>query len=232
MKTLLATSDRRCADTGPRSTPLRLTMWTDGLRPALNDLTTEIARRLGKAVRVRPAVLEGGLTDELLEHTDVLVWPPRQFQPEPDNQVLDRIYRHVLHGMGLVVLQPGAAPGPLARLLSTTEHPAYRRHDRREVVWSVASEHPIAQGVPNPMVIDGPHQGRDASGLPEPDELVFVSSHGDGKPASTGRVFLRGQGRIFYFSPGDQNDQFLRHPEIQRVVVNAIRWAAPPGDLR
>ena len=38
-----------------------------------------------------------------------------------------------------------------------------------------------------------------------------------------------GAGRIFYFSPGDQEYPVYHHPGVQRVLANAVLWAAPPG---
>ena len=40
-----------------------------------------------------------------------------------------------------------------------------------------------------------------------------------------GCCFTRGTGRIFYFSPGDQDYPVYHHPDVQRVIANAVRWA-------
>ncbi|WP_165952581.1 ThuA domain-containing protein [Kribbella albertanoniae] len=189
-------------------------------------MTNGIARRLGAAVLVRPVMLGRGSIDEQLEHTDVLVWPGPG-SPPVDDQAVTRIYRRVLRGMGLVLLHPGQASAAGARLLSAPRVPAYPRHGERQVVWSVDPDHPIVRGVPNPLVIDGPGTRCEPSGLPRPDAIVLASSLG-GRPSSTGRVFLRGNGRIFYFSPGNQDDRVYRHPDIQHLLANAVRWTARP----
>jgi len=40
--------------------------------------------------------------------------------------------------------------------------------------------------------------------IPQPDELVFISSYAGGEVFRSGCAFHRGQGRIFYFSPGHE----------------------------
>ena len=63
--------------------------------------------------------------------------------------------------------------------------------------------------------------------IPQPDELVFVSSFAGGEVFRGGCCWTRGAGRIFYFSPGDQEYPVYHHPDIQRVLANAVQWAAP-----
>ena len=43
----------------------------------------------------------------------------------------------------------------------------------------------------------------------------------------SGATWTRGQGRVFYFSPGDQEYPVYHHPGVQRVLANGVRWAAP-----
>ena len=43
----------------------------------------------------------------------------------------------------------------------------------------------------------------------------------------SGAAFRRGKGKIFYFSPGDQEYPVYHQAEIQRVLANAVQWARP-----
>src|SRR5699024_5848953 len=63
--------------------------------------------------------------------------------------------------------------------------------------------------------------------IPAPDELVFVSSFAGGEVFRSGAVFRRGKGKVFYFSPGDQEYPVYHQAEIQRVLANAVVWARP-----
>jgi trehalose utilization protein len=42
-----------------------------------------------------------------------------------------------------------------------------------------------------------------------------------------GVTYERGRGRVFYFSPGDQEYPVYHHPDVQRVLANGVRFVAP-----
>ena len=78
-------------------------------------------------------------------------------------------------------------------------------------MWTVDPAHPIAAGVPHPIVIDAHEMYGEHFDIPAPDELVFVSSFAGGEVFRGGCCFRRGAGRIFYFSPGDQDYPIYHH---------------------
>ena len=63
--------------------------------------------------------------------------------------------------------------------------------------------------------------------IPAPDELIFISWFEGGEVFRSGVTYRRGNGRIFYFQPGHETYPIYYQPEIVRVLVNAVRWAAP-----
>ena len=63
--------------------------------------------------------------------------------------------------------------------------------------------------------------------IPAPDELVFVSWFKGGEVFRSGACFSRGAGRIFYFRPGHETFPTYFHPDVRRVISNAVAWAAP-----
>ena len=63
--------------------------------------------------------------------------------------------------------------------------------------------------------------------VPNPDEVVFISSFSGGEVFRSGLTYRRGAGRIFYFSPGDEKYPVYRHPQVRLVLANAVGWAAP-----
>ena len=66
--------------------------------------------------------------------------------------------------------------------------------------------------------------------IPQPDEQIFLSTFTGGEVFRSGCTWRRGKGRVFYFSPGDQEYPVYHHPAIKRVLANAVLWAAPsPG---
>ena len=38
---------------------------------------------------------------------------------------------------------------------------------------------------------------------------------------------MRGNGKVFYFQPGHETYPTYKDPNVQKAIVNAVRWAAP-----
>lgn len=228
---------------------LRVTVWNEGVHEAENDppvmaeiypegihgaLAEGIRSELPSAA-VRTALLadpEHGLTEEVLADTDVLLWWGHLAHGEVDEAVVDRVQRHVLGGMGLLVLHSGHFSQIFQRLLGTTCSLGWRDGAEQELVWTVAPHHPIAQGVPNPLVIPEQETYSEFFDIPAPDELIFLSSFDGGEVFRSGVTFFRGHGRIFYFSPGDQRYPVYHQREIREIIANGIRWTAQPDRTR
>jgi trehalose utilization protein len=193
---------------------------------------------LGDAVTVRTATLddpEHGLTESVLEETDVLTWWGHMAHDEVADEVVERVHHHVLGGMGLIVLHSGHWSKIFRKLMGTTCTLRWRNERDRELVWTVDPTHPIAAGVPHPLIIEEQEMYGEFFDIPAPDELVFVSSFSGGEVFRSGCTFRRGNGRIFYFSPGDQDYPVYHHPDVRRIIANAVTWAAPgrrPGPPR
>ncbi|GAA3314692.1 ThuA domain-containing protein [Nonomuraea dietziae] len=187
---------------------------------------------LGERVRVRTATLqepEHGLTEKVLAETDVLTWWGHAAHEEVSDEVVARVHERVLGGMGLLVLHSAHFSKIFRVLMGTTCTLNWRDGGERELVWTIEPSHPIAEGVPNPLVIEEQETYGEPFGIPAPDELVFVSSFGGGDVFRSGCCFRRGRGRVFYFSPGDQDYPVYYHEGVRRVLANAVLWAAPVG---
>jgi trehalose utilization protein len=184
---------------------------------------------LGERVRVRTATLdqpEYGLPEAVLEETDVLTWWGHRAHDQVDDAVVERVHAAVLGGMGLLALHSAHYSKIFTRLLGTSCSLRWRNAGERELVWTVDPAHPIAAGVAQPIVIDAHEMYGEPFDIPAPDELVFITSFAGGE-VFRGGCFRRGRGRIFYFSPGDQDYPVYHHPDVQRVLANATLWAAP-----
>jgi trehalose utilization protein len=198
-----------------------------------------LRRELAGAVTVRVATLdepEHGLTRELLADTDVLTWWGHAAHEQVADEVVERVFSRVLDGMGIVVLHSGHHSKIFKRLMGTSCSLIWRSDPggERELIWTVSPAHPIAAGVPQPIVV--PHQEMygEFFDIPPPDELVFISSFEGGEVFRGGCCYFRGAGRVFYFGPGDQEYPVYHQPEIQRVIANAVAWCGgvvQPNDL-
>lgn len=187
-----------------------------------------VRRLLGDQVSVETATLddpEHGLSEERLEQTDVLIWWGHVRHDAVDDDVVARVHRHVLAGMGLIALHSAHFSKIFINLMGTTCTLRWRQADDRELVWTVAPTHPIAAGVAQPIVLPAQEMYGEFFDVPTPDELVFVSGFTGGEVFRSGMTFTRGFGRIFYFSPGDQDYPVYHDENIQRVLANAVGWA-------
>jgi trehalose utilization protein len=188
-----------------------------------------LAGVLAAAGDVRTATLaepDHGLGADVLDRTDVLLWWGHTAHEEVADEVVARVVERVLGGMGLLVLHSGHHSKPFRRLMGTTCDLRWR-HDERETVWTVAPSHPIAAGVPESFVIPEQEMYGEFFDVPPPEQLIFVSSFTGGEVFRSGCCWTRGRGRIFFFSPGHETNPVYHQPEVQRVLVNAARWAAP-----
>ena len=109
--------------------------------------------------------------------------------------------------------------------MGTTCTLRWRSEQDRELVWTVNPTHPIAQGVPNPIIIDAQEMYGETFDIPAPDELIFISSFTGGEVFRSGCTFRRGHGKIFFFPPGDQDYPVYYHPDVRKVIANGVAWA-------
>ena len=65
--------------------------------------------------------------------------------------------------------------------------------------------------------------------IPAPDELVFISWFEGGEVFRSCCTFRRGKGKIVYFRPGHETFPIYFDARVQRVIANAVGWAAPTG---
>lgn len=189
-----------------------------------------IEENLGDAAIVRTATLdepEHGLTEDVLAETDVLLWWGHAAHEEVADEIVDRVHRHVLSGMGLIVLHSGHWSKIFGRLMGTTCTLRWRSEQDRELVWTVDRTHPITRGVPHPIEIEAQEMYGEQFDIPAPDELIFISSFTGGEVFRSGCTFRRGNGKIFYFSPGDQDYPVYHHKDVRRVIANGVEWARP-----
>jgi len=200
-------------------------IYPEGMHSVLARALTEAGFEVGTATLEEP---EHGLPDGVLDATDVLLWWGHMAHDEVSDETVEKVHRRVLGGMGLIVLHSGHFSKIFKKLMGTTCDLKWR-HDDTERLWIVASGHPIAEGLGEYIELEEEMYGEPFD-VPQPDELVFVSWFGGGEVFRSGLCYRRGRGRIFYFRPGHEENPSYHNQSVQRVIQNAVRWAAPtPG---
>lgn len=168
-----------------------------------------------------------GLTDEVLNSTDVMLWWGHMAHHEVSDEIVEKVYNRVLDGMGLIVLHSGHFSKIFRKLMGTTCDLKWREIGEKERLWVMEPGHPIVEGIGE--YIELPHEEMygERFDIPAPDTLVFVSWFAGGEVFRSGCCYNRGNGKIFYFRPGHESLPTYHNQDILKVIGNAARWAAP-----
>lgn len=164
-----------------------------------------------------------GLTDEVLNDTDVLVWWSHIAQDKVPDEIVKRVHNHVLRGMGIIFLHSAHMSKPMQSLLGTSCTLRWREGDS-ENLWTVAPTHPIAEGVKECVKLDEEEMYGEFFDIPTPDELVFISSFAGGEVFRSGCVWRRGYGKIFYFQAGHETNKSYFNEDVRKILKNAVKY--------
>jgi len=170
---------------------------------------------------------EHGLTETVLEATDVLAWWGHAAHDEVEDAIAQRVVERVRDGMGFLPLHSSHVSKPFLELMGTSGALKWREAGERERLWVIEPGHPIADGLEEYIELDQTEMYGERFDIPAPDTLVFVSWFEGGEVFRSGCCYRRGAGRIFYFRPGHETYPIYRDERIQQVLANAAAWAAP-----
>ena len=229
--------------------PLRVTVWHEfrheKRNPVVGKLYPDGLHAVIKAgiekyigtndVEVTLAALDDpdqGLPDARLNSTDVMLWWGHGYHPEVDDHLAARVASRVRNGMGLIVLHSGHYAKVFQLLMGTRCHLKWREAAEKERLWVVVPGHPITAGLEKDHItIDHEEMYGEHFDIPEPDELIFISWFEGGEVFRSGCVWRRGAGKIFYFRPGHESFPTFYHPDVQRVIANAVKYVAPAAGV-
>lgn len=222
---------------------LRVTVWSEGLDPVNepraaavypDDINTVIGGFLGQNEDMEITLHnltepENGLTRETVDHTDVLVWWGHMYHSRVSDAVSDRVTEAVLNGMGLLLLHSSMGAKPARALLGKSSNSGkYREIGEKEKIWIVDRSHPIVEGLSKEYIeLNETEMYGEPYGMPEPDNIVFISWFEGGEVLRSGVSWHKGAGKIFYFAPGHEEYPIYYNPEIQKVITNSVRWLRP-----
>jgi trehalose utilization protein len=223
------------------SETIRVTVWNEGIHEKRSPKVAAIypfgihgaiaeGLRLYPDFQVRTATQEEdehGLTEEVLQQTDVLTWWGHLAHKDVRDDVVERVYRRVVSdGMGLIVLHSGHHSKLFRKLTGTSADLKWREHEREnERIWIIDPSHPVSAGLPQWIDIEREEMYGERFDIPQPDHLVMISWFKGGEVFRSGCCFHRGQGKIFYFRPGHETFPTYYHAQVRQVIANAVRWA-------
>ena len=223
---------------------VRVTIWNENIHEQKNDFIRNlypdgmhgaIAKYMEKqpGFTVKTATLdepEHGLTTEVLDNTDVLMWWGHVGHSKVEDAIVDRVQDRVLNGMGLVVMHSGHFSKIFKRLMGTGCGLRWRESGEKERLWVVNPNHPITKGVGRFIEIPNTEMYGEHFDIPDPDELLFISWFEGGDVFRSGAVWHRGRGRIFYFRPGHETYPIFHNQDVLHVLANGVRWAKFDGN--
>lgn len=182
-----------------------------------------------KDIKVKCVTLsmqDQGLSEEILNNTDVLIWWGHQAHDEVTDENAERVKEHVLKGMGFIPLHSAHGCKPLKLLLGTSMCLRWK-HNEREKLICVNPSHPIAEGITEPVYLDQEEMYGEYFDIPKPDDVIFLGWFSNQEVFRSGCTFTRGWGKIFYFQPGHEEYPIYYMSSIQRIIKNAVKWAIP-----
>ena len=172
-----------------------------------------------------------GLSDEVLDATDVLVWWGHMAHDKVDDEVVDRVQQRVLSGMGLVALHSAHHAKIFKRLMGTNCSLSWREADEKERLWVIEPAHPIMKGIPASFELSEEEMYGERFDIPTPDKVLMVSWFQGGEVFRSACTWQRGHGRVFYFRPGHESHPTYKNEHVLRVIANACTWARRRVDI-
>jgi trehalose utilization protein len=235
----VAVSDAHDERMGCMSEPIRALIWNEFRHERKKDevrnlypegMHNAIAKGIdNERIGVHVATLDEpdqGISDERLASTDVLLWWGHVAHDEVTEATVACVHRHVLSGMGLIVLHSGHDSKVFKRVLGTSGSLRWREAGEREILWNLEPSHPILEGIGECIELPQEEMYGERFDIPTPDELLMISSFQGGEVFRSLCTWRRGHGQVVYFRPGHETYPTYQNAEVLRVIGNAVRWAA------
>jgi len=212
-----------------KKNPVVSEIYPKGIHGAIADFLQQDNNEVKTATLDEP---QHGLTDEILENTDVLVWWGHLAHDEVEDSIVEKVAQRVLDGMGLIVLHSGHFSKIFKKLMGTSCDLKWREADDKERIWVVDPSHPIAEGIGEYIELEKEEMYGEHFDIPAPDELIFTSWFEGGEIFRSGCTFKRGNGKIFYFRPGHETYPTYHNEQVQTVIKNAVKYVKPVNRKR
>jgi len=227
---------------------IRVLAWSERSEPVEiypNGINGAIAEALNreKGILATVASLDGpgqGLSEETLYATDVLIAFGHRYHNVLTDENVDRIVKRVEQdGMGYLPIHSSHYARAFQKIMATI---AERRgsplqgtpgswgrvqnEGKPELIHVLAPKHPIAKGVSD-FIIPRSEPYLNPFNVPSPDLKVFEGRYQEDPAAgSDGMLWTFGHGKVFYFRPGHETFPIYFQPEVQRILINAVRFLA------
>jgi len=204
-----------------------------------HDINTAIAEGLdpleSKGWQIVKASLndpDQGLSDETLSSTDVLIWWGHKRHGDVGDELVNKINERVRAGqMGFIGTHSCHFAKPFKKLMGTKcSWREYVEDGTSAEIIVKEPDHPICKGVKT-FKLPAIERYGEPFLVPPPESVpldgMYTKPDGKTEPGRMGLCWTVGKGRVFYFTPGHETHNDYYRPEVRRIFVNAVQWAAP-----
>ncbi len=198
-------------------------IYPNGIHNAIADFL------ISDDISVRTATLDDencGITKEILEETDVLIWWGHAAHGSVPDSVAFLVRDAVMSGMGFIALHSAHFSKPFKFLLGTACSLTWRESGDSEVLWVIEPSHPITRGIDRYFTLPAEETYGEPFCIPTPDKLLLIGSYSGGEVFRSGCIFERGNGKVFYFQPGHETYPTYYDKNVQLIIKNAVHYLA------
>lgn len=233
-----------CALAAPKRT---VVVWSEGTAPK-NVYPKDINGAIAEGLKASPVMKDWevvvaslndpdqGISDELLKRTDVLIWWGHTKHGNVKDELAKKVERRVKEeGMGFIALHSAHFAKPNKLLMGTPcSFAAYVCDTKETEVQVTMGDHPIAKGVKAEFTVANDERYTDPYAVPPTSETPFKGTHirkdGTREDGKMGYCWTIGKGRFFYLQLGHETNPIFFHPEIRKIMANAVAWAGQKGN--
>lgn len=238
---VLAVGVAACAMAAPKRT---VVVWSEGTAPK-NVYPDDINGAIVEGLKASPLMKDWeivkaslndpdqGISDELLKRTDVLIWWGHTKHGNVKDELAQKIAKRAKEeGMGFIGLHSAHFAKPNKLVMGTPcSFSAYVSDTKETEVQVTMSNHPIAKGVKAEFTVENDERYGDPYAAPPTTDTPFkgtnIRKNGTRDDCTLGFCWTLGKGRVFYFQLGHETNPIFFHPEIRKIMANAVIWAAP-----
>ncbi len=222
------------------TSPIKVTIWNENVHektnPAVQKLYPDglhgtLAKKLASPeLAIHTATLdepEHGLTQDVLNNTDVLLWWGHAAHDRVVDSIVARVQQRVWDGMGIIALHSAHMSKIFRALNGTSGKLHWREVGEKERLWVIDPSHPIAAGLPEHFELPYEEMYGEPFMIAGDAKVILMSWFEGGEIFRSGFTLQRGNGKMFYFRPGHETFPSFYDPNVIKVIANAIRWARP-----
>jgi len=217
-------------------------VWSEGTAPKNvypNDINSAIADGLKKSLTGWDVVVanlsdaDQGLPDSLLAKCDVLIWWGHKKHKDVKDDLVAKVVKRVKEeGMGFIALHSSHFAKPNLALMGTKcSWGLYKTDATTVTIKTKDPKHPICEGLPAEFTINHEERYSEPYAVPEPKAVPLDGFHklkdGTEDKARIGFCWDVGKAKYFYMMVGHETNPVFMDPNVQKIMANAVKWAAP-----